>query len=75
MKETSAVKSRELLHAQGDILPRVVEEEALRVGGLGTEIAGLFVGVGLKADIPELRGTIAYKRRARTPVTPLTDTL
>jgi plasmid stability protein len=39
-----------------DILRRVVEEEALPTGGLGSEIADLFTKVGLKADIPELRG-------------------
>ena len=42
-----------------DILHRVVEEEALPTGGLGPEIADLFFEVGLKADIPELRGAIA----------------
>jgi plasmid stability protein len=39
-----------------DILRRVAEEEALPTGELGTEIADLFIKVGLKADIPELRG-------------------
>lgn len=55
MKKTSAVKSRELRPAKGDNLRRAVEEEALPASGLGTEIAGLFAKVGLKADIPELR--------------------
>ena len=58
MKKTSAVKSRELLPATGDILRRIVEEEALPAGGLGTEIAGSFAKVGLEADIPELRGCV-----------------
>jgi uncharacterized phage-like protein YoqJ len=58
MKKTSAAKSRELRPATDDILRRVVEEEALPTGGLGTEIADLFVEVGLKADIPELQGCV-----------------
>ena len=32
------------------------KEEEAPVGGLGTEIASLFARIGLKADIPELRG-------------------
>jgi antitoxin FitA len=39
-----------------DILRCIVEEEALSTGGLGSEIADLFIKVGLKSDIPELRG-------------------
>ncbi len=35
-----------------------MEEEALSAGGLGTEIADLFIEVGLKADVPELRGCV-----------------
>ncbi len=30
--------------------------EPISVGGLGKEIAGLFAKIGLRADIPELRG-------------------
>jgi antitoxin FitA len=39
-----------------DILRSAAVEEPLPTGGLGTEIAGLFTKVGLKSDIPELRG-------------------
>jgi hypothetical protein len=56
MKKTSAARARDLRPAKGDNLRRVVEEEALPASGLGTEIAGLFAKVGLKADIPEQRG-------------------
>jgi antitoxin FitA len=38
-----------------DILHRAADEEPVPTGGLGSEIAGLFVKVGLEADIPELR--------------------
>lgn len=38
-----------------NILRNAVTEEE-RPGGLGTEIASLFVGAGLKSDIPELNG-------------------
>jgi antitoxin FitA len=41
-----------------DILRDVVKEDIEPAGGLGTEIAGLFEGIGLKKgeEIPELRG-------------------
>jgi antitoxin FitA len=39
-----------------DILRSATIEDRLPTGGLGTEIASLFRGVGLKTDIPELRG-------------------
>jgi plasmid stability protein len=39
-----------------DILRSATVEEPLPTGGLGTEIARLFTKVGLKSDIPELRG-------------------
>jgi plasmid stability protein len=39
-----------------DILRSAAVEESLPTGGLGTEIARLFAKVGLKSDIPELRG-------------------
>ena len=38
-----------------EILRRALEEETLRTSGLGSEIARLFIKVGLEADIPELR--------------------
>jgi antitoxin FitA len=38
-----------------DILRSAVNEED-PVGGLGTEISGLFAKVGLQSDIPELGG-------------------
>ena len=39
-----------------DILRNAVNVENVPEGGLGTEISALFTKVGLKADIPELRG-------------------
>lgn len=40
-----------------DILRNAVKDEVRQpTGGLGTEIAALFAGIGLEADIPELRG-------------------
>lgn len=42
-----------------DILRDALKDEDIPHGGLGTEIASLFNGVGLDADIPELRGTLS----------------
>jgi antitoxin FitA len=39
-----------------DILRNAVKQKEAPAGGLGTEIASLFRRIGLKADIPELRG-------------------
>lgn len=39
-----------------DILRNAANEETTPPGGLGTEISSLFAKVGLKSDIPELRG-------------------
>jgi antitoxin FitA len=39
-----------------DILRSAAVEDPSPTGELGTEIVGLFTKVGLKADIPELRG-------------------
>jgi len=39
-----------------DILRNAVNEQDAAAGGLGTEIASLFAGVGLEEDIPELSG-------------------
>ena len=39
-----------------DILRNAVRERESESGGLGTEIAELFRGLGLDQDIPELRG-------------------
>jgi antitoxin FitA len=39
-----------------DILRDAVKEEPSSAGGLGSEIAALFSGIGLKSDLPELRG-------------------
>jgi hypothetical protein len=39
-----------------DILRDATRDAAEPVGGLGTEIAGLFSKIGLEAEIPELRG-------------------
>jgi len=38
-----------------EILRDALEEDDSAAGGLGTEIASLFTGIGLEADIPELR--------------------
>lgn len=38
------------------ILRDAVKEPARPAGGLGSEIAALFKGIGLDEDIPELRG-------------------
>jgi plasmid stability protein len=42
-----------------DILRDALKDEDAPAGGLGTEIASLFSRVGLDADIPELRGSLA----------------
>jgi plasmid stability protein len=39
-----------------DILQNALKDESHREKGLGTRIAERFRGVGLKEDIPELRG-------------------
>ena len=39
-----------------DILRDAVKEEEGAAGGLGSELAALFSTIGLKTDIPELRG-------------------
>jgi len=39
-----------------DILRNAVAQDEPKPGGLGSEIAALFVRAGLDADIPELRG-------------------
>jgi plasmid stability protein len=41
-----------------DILRDALKDEDALAGGLGTEIASLFNGVGLDADIQELRGPL-----------------
>ncbi len=39
-----------------DILRSATVEQPLPTGGLGTEITGFFTKIGIKSDIPELRG-------------------
>ena len=39
-----------------EILRNALREEDSPAGGLGTDIAALFRGVGLEEEIPELRG-------------------
>jgi plasmid stability protein len=39
-----------------DILRSAVSAEDTPSGGLGTDISSLFVGTGLRSDVPELRG-------------------
>ncbi|MFZ0704107.1 MAG: hypothetical protein WAM71_00795 [Candidatus Korobacteraceae bacterium] len=41
-----------------DILRNVASEEDSAAGNLGSEIAALFRSIGLKEDIPELRGYV-----------------
>jgi antitoxin FitA len=41
-----------------EILRDALKVEDVQAGGLGTEIASLFSGVGLNAEIPELRGLV-----------------
>ncbi|HEY3848452.1 MAG TPA: Arc family DNA-binding protein [Acetobacteraceae bacterium] len=45
------------------ILRDAVKEPTRPAGGLGSEIAALFKGIGLDQDIPELRG---YQPKAAT---------
>jgi antitoxin FitA len=39
-----------------EILRDAVKDESRPAGGLGTELSALFSKVGLRSDIPELRG-------------------
>jgi len=39
-----------------EILRNAVKDDVIPVRGLGTEIASLFAGKGIDAEIPELRG-------------------
>jgi plasmid stability protein len=39
-----------------EILRDALKDEVSASGGLGTEIAALFEGIGLEMEIPELRG-------------------
>lgn len=39
-----------------DILRDALKDEVYAAGGLGTEIAALFEGIGADVEIPELRG-------------------
>ena len=39
-----------------EILRNVLREDDVPAGGLGSEIASLFRGIGLQEDIPEIRG-------------------
>jgi len=46
-----------------DILTNAVRNESDSRGGLGTEIAALFAGIGLDEEIPEVRGhSLALER-------------
>jgi antitoxin FitA len=47
---------RSLVEEVREILRAAVAEEDEAKGGLGSEIAALFAGIGLDADIAELRG-------------------
>ncbi len=55
LRRRARKRGRRMEEEVRDILRSAVNEE-VRVGGLGSEIAGLFAEVGLHSDISELRG-------------------
>jgi plasmid stability protein len=58
LRRRAAVHGRSMEEEVRAILRDAVKEEARPTGGLGTEIAALFRGIGLREgeEIPELRG-------------------
>jgi plasmid stability protein len=56
LQRRAARHGRSMEEEVREILRNAVNEQDVAVGGLGTEIASLFADVGLKEDIPELRG-------------------
>ena len=57
LQRRAAKHGRSMEEEVRDILRDAVKEEAVvPAGGLGSEIAALFEGIGLEEDIPELRG-------------------
>jgi antitoxin FitA len=56
LKKRAARNGRSMEEEARDILRDAVKAEGTPSGGLGSEIAALFAGAGLEADIAELRG-------------------
>jgi antitoxin FitA len=56
LQRRAARQGRSMEEEIRDILRNAVKDEGRARKGLGTEIAELFRGVGLKEPIPELRG-------------------
>lgn len=56
LRRRAARHGRSMEEEVREILRNAVNEPDVPAGGLGTEIASLFSGVGLEQDVPELRG-------------------
>ncbi len=56
LKRRAARRGRSMEEEVRDILRDAVKEEETSVGGLGTAISSRFRKLGIKFDIPELRG-------------------
>ena len=56
LRRRAARRGRSMEEEVRDILRDAVKEEETSAGGLGTAISSRFRKVGLKTDIPELRG-------------------
>ncbi len=56
LQSRAARRGRSMEEEVRDILRVAVREEETATGGLGTAISSRFRKVGLKTDIPELRG-------------------
>lgn len=56
LRRRAARRGRSMEEEVRDILRDAVKEEETSTGGLGTAISSRFRKVGLKTDIPELRG-------------------
>jgi antitoxin FitA len=56
LKRRAASHGRSMEEEVREILRKAANQEPVPSGGLGTEIAALFKGTGLKYEIPELRG-------------------
>lgn len=56
LRRRAQINRRSMEEEIREILRSAVSADETDSGGLGTEIAGLFRKVGLRADVPELRG-------------------
>ena len=56
LQRRAARHGRSMEEEVRDILRNAVREEEDSAGGLGTEVASLFAGIGVDSEIPELRG-------------------